>query len=105
MSGTKNVIAKDCKVYEDLLNAFKENAKNPVERFNKCYDIIENAHYYEIHFIISMLKEFENAGIDLNIFNDHPALRGLLEIVNKSGSGRRAFFLDMLEEARERKRP
>ena len=105
MGNTKNVIAKDCKVYEDLLNAFAENPKNPVERFNKCYDIIENANYYEIHFIISMLKEFENAGPNPQIIIEIPAVKALLEIVNSNGRGRRAFFLDMLEEARERKRP
>lgn len=98
-----NAIAKECKVYEDLLNAFNDNKNNPVERFNKCYDVINTASYYEIHFIISMLKDFE--GGDPSFNTNILGIVDLINAINSSGKSRRAFLLDMLEEARERKRP
>ena len=103
MSETKNVIAKDCKVYSDLLNAYKNNLSNPVERFFKCYDIIDKASYHEIHFIITLLKEFKGANFFSN--TDLPLIKEFLDFINRNGTSRRAFILDLLEEARERKRP
>ncbi len=97
-----NYIAKDCKVYEDLLNAYNENMDNPVERFYKCYDVIDKANYFEIHFIITLLKEFEGATFSSE--TDISGIKELLELINHEGKSRRAFILDMLEEARERKR-
>ena len=62
----------------------------------------DEADYHEIHFAITMLKTFE--GTEL-VTADEPVLSSLLSITKAFGSGRRAFLLDILVEARGRKRP
>ena len=95
-----NKIALKCRVYQKLLDTYENE-----EKFLKCYEVIDEADYYEIHYAITMLKAFESVKIgDTNI----PVLSKLFDSIVlylSEHTTRRAYFLDLLEEARERKRP
>ena len=51
----KNPIRENSVMYNELCIAYEE-IENPKERFDKCYNIVENSNYMEICFVISMLK-------------------------------------------------
>ncbi len=102
MNDTKNFIAKASKVYENLLEAY--NSSDPVERFLKCFEILEKADYLEVHFAITMLKEINSKELPSS---DNALVNSIIKLATTCTSstvGRRAYLLDMLEEARERKR-
>lgn len=95
-----NVIADKSELYKKLLEVSEE--KDYMQRFDNCYKLVDDADYKEIHFIVTMLKASENAVADTNIsFLD--MAKGCIENVF-GNRARAAFLLDILEEARERKR-
>lgn len=94
-----NAIAEKSILYKNLLEACKD--QNYLVRFNKCYDLVENADYKEIHFIITMLKANENAVGETNV-DLIDMLKGCIDSLF-GNRGRAAFLLDILEEARGRK--
>ena len=102
-----NPIEESSIVYKALLRAYR--IKDKRKRFAKCYNVVDRASYKEIHYIISMLKE---AGFDDDV--PLPTIgsidcSAILSIVKNLFANdivrRRTFLLDILEEARERKRP
>ena len=70
-------------------------------------DIVDKSTYKDIHYLITKLKQFENADINLAPNNDtiKSAANLLVSLFNSQYFSRNAFFMDILEEARDRKRP
>lgn len=103
-----NVIGKQSDLYRQLINAYDcyDNPKDlsvKKERYGRCYEIINDAKYEEICFVISLLKELddvENTAVEV--------LQIILEVIKRLLTSKEArrnrFLLDLLEEARERKR-
>lgn len=100
-----NAIAAVSSLYEDLLIAYENEDKR--SRFSTCYELADNAEYREIHFVISMLKEVELNDDAENILPDSfkTLLSAVKTLLASKENRRRVFLLDILEEARERKRP
>ena len=100
-----NPISSSSKLYEKLLEAY--NTQDKRVRFESCYQLVDQAEYIEIHYVISMLKEFNSTGDTSSLPLDHleEILNPLTSLFAGNAEGRRAFLLDILEEARERKRP
>ena len=101
-----NPIQATSELYKKLCSVYQEQDKRV--RFDSCYKLADEASYEEIHYVISMLKE---AGLDDDIPDISIGGLSVANIINglKSFFGaevvrRRAFLLDILEEARERKR-
>lgn len=99
-----NVIKNSSKIYAELLDAYE--TENKIERFEKCYGIVDAAEYKDIHYVITMLKESERSGDPSNIPFDsiETVVKALISLFAGKDLGKKAFFLDILEEARERKR-
>ena len=100
-----NAIEPHSTLYGALIRAYEIDDKRI--RFFTCYDLAHNADYKEIHLAISMLKEaHSNNGVE-NIATDSLQifLNGLKTVFLNEVNQRNAFLLDILEEARERKRP
>ena len=100
-----NIIAEHSEMYKKLILAY-ERTTNMKERFYICYSIVNEADYKEIHMVISMLKRDSSVNIDnIESFN---SVMQLFKAIIQSMSGkiqmRKSFLLDILEEARERKR-
>ena len=102
-----NAIAKDSTLYNQLINVYRDE-KDKRKCFESCYKIIEEADYFEIHFLITRLKEFYNDGFD-DFSASLPEPISFVNMINYAFNSeslkRKAFLLDILEEARERKRP
>lgn len=100
-----NAIAATSELYEALLIAYDITDKRA--RFDACYQIVDQAEYMEIHYVISMLKEFENTGdtSSIPIEKIEKILKTVTALFAGKEAGRRAYLLDILEEARDRKRP
>lgn len=100
-----NVIAKYSEMYERLISTYETT--NAKERFYKCYSIVDEADYKEIHLVISMLKR--DASVNIDNVESFSNIMQLFKAIIQSLSGkiqmRKSFLLDILEEARERKRP
>ena len=105
-----NYLGQRSELYNKLLEA--EKIKDRYERFVECYEVIEDASYVEIHFIISAIKELEaidesSVKLVLGEFTINvdiiAIIVSLLELLHKK-KGYKAFLVDLLEEARERKR-
>ena len=88
-------LAQRSRLYKKLLKAKKIDDRK--ERFDFFYDLIDNAEYKEIHFIISAKKELE--AIKIPNEKIQPYIEQLFAV-----RGFNAFLMDLLEEARERKR-
>ena len=101
----ENTIAATSELYEELLKAY--DIKDKRARFDACYQIVDKAEYSEIHYVISMLKEFENTGdtSSIPIEKIEHILKTVTTLFAGKEAGRRAYLLDILEEARDRKRP
>lgn len=102
-----NPIRETSELYDKLCQVYDEEKLR--ERFKKCYTLIDDASYDEIHYVISMLKESSNeddfSGISIGGIIDLSGIMNLLKLFAASKTIRRcAFLLDLLEEARERKR-
>ena len=99
-----NEIAKHSELYRGLIAAYEIDDK--VVRFNTCYDLIENATYKDILFAISCVKECEAASeLDNALPESIRMLVTALKTVFASKVDRRqSYLLDLLEEAKERKR-
>lgn len=102
-----NPIRETSKLYDELCIACEKMKLR--ERFDKCYTLIDNASYEEIHYVISMLKEVECTedldGISIGGIVDLSGIINALKIMFSSRTARsHAFLMDILEEARERKR-
>ena len=94
-----NDIAKDSKLYTDLLDAYE--IENKILRFNTCYDLVEASTYMDVLFVISRLKELDVIVDSESILVD--TLKSIVDVLmffigNKS-MRRRAYLLDILEEA------
>ena len=101
----KNPIRENSTMYNELCIAYEE-IENPKERFEKCYNIVENSDYMEICFVISMLKRCESVTIE-NVEGFSSIIQIVKAIFSSATNETRmkhVFFLDILEEARERKR-
>lgn len=101
----KNPIRENSAMY-NLLCVTYECIEDPKERFEKCYNIIEESDYKEICFVISMLKRCESVTIE-NIEGFNSIIQIVKSIFSSATNETRmkhVFFLDILEEARERKR-
>ncbi len=107
MSDTKNRIALNNEHYKLLLETYKDLEKEPMNQFVHCYETIDKMKYIDIHFIITSLKAFETAS-SLPFAGElvDATLQPILDLIGcvQNDKGRRAFLLDLLEEARERKR-
>lgn len=101
----KNAIAKDSYLYEELLRAY--DVEDSLMRFNTCYEIIDQADYVDILFVISRLKELDcSAEIGGVLSESFQAVFLAIKHLFGSKSIRRCnYLLDLLEEAKERKRP
>lgn len=99
-----NEIAQYSELYRNLIVAYEND--NKLIRFNTCYDLIEKATYREIVFAISCIKECETAeDLDNSVPDAIKPLITAMKTVFGSKIGRRqSYLLDLLEEARERKR-
>lgn len=102
-----NPIRETSELYDNLCQTYEDEKLR--DRFNKCYTLIDDASYDEIHYVISMLKESSNEddfnGISIGGIIDLSGIINLLNLFTTSKTIRRcAFLLDLLEEARERKR-
>ena len=102
-----NPIRETSKLYDDLCTACEKTKLR--ERFEKCFELVEAASYEEIHYVISMLKEVEYTedleGISIGGIVDLSGIINALKIMFSSRTARsHAFLMDILEEARERKR-
>lgn len=99
-----NEIAKYSELYRKLIVAYETEDK--LIRFNTCYDLIENATYKEILFAISCIKECEAAEeLEDSLPDAVKQLTTAMKTVFGSKIGRRqSYLLDLLEEAKERKR-
>lgn len=103
MKDDKNVIAEKSELYQKLLKAYQ--IEDLGERFNKCYKLVDKAKYKEIHFVITCLKQ--NAAVDIPKISIEPInvfLESFFTGIAGSVMVRSTFLLDILEEARERKR-
>lgn len=103
-----NAIGKRSELYKELIDAFDcydiQVPEAHRQRFDRCYAIIDEAQYKEICYVISQIKELEHRDptgitevevlttVAINVFAGKVTARG-------------RFLLDLLEEARERKRP
>lgn len=105
MNNSKNAIGKISELYSELLDAYEE--KNKIKKFEKCYELADKATYKEIHMAISYIKEDNESGDISGIPNEsvQKIMSALLTLVVGNVRGRKAYLLDILEEARERKRP
>lgn len=104
MNNKNNAIATVSDLYKDLIEAFE--IKDKKERFEVCYKLANRASYKDIHMAITYVKEDDNSG-DLSNIPDTEIvsiLKSFLILFTGNLSGRRAYLLDILEEARERKR-
>ena len=99
-----NEIAKNSELYRNLIVDY--DTENKLLRFNTCYDLIEKATYKEVLFVISCIKECEAAEeLDNSVSDTIKPLITAMKTVFGSKIGRRqSYLLDLLEEARERKR-
>ena len=102
-----NPIRRNSELYDNLCIAFEETELKL--RFDACYQLAKEASYEEIHFVISALKE---AGFDEDLpdfsvagFSLSNLMNALKAFVGAKVVRRKAFLLDILEEARDRKRP
>ena len=101
----KNPIRENSEMYNELCVAYEE-IENHKERFQKCYNIVEASDYNEICFVISMLKRSESVTIE-NIEGFNSIIQIVKAIFSSATNETRmkhVFFLDILEEASERKR-
>lgn len=100
-----NPIESTSEIYKEL-SATYENTPDKRERFQKCFDIVNSASYEEIHYMISMLKETRS--LNPNDALGSGDLADILSSIILAFTGKtqmkHAFLLDILEEARERKR-
>lgn len=101
----KNPIRESSAMYNELCIAYEE-IENPKERFEKCYNIVEESDYMEICFVISMLKRCESVTIEnIEGFNSIiQIVKAIFSSATNETKMKHVFFLDILEEARERKR-
>ena len=99
-----NEIAKYSELYRNLIVAYEN--ENKLIRFNTCYDLIEKATYQEILFVISCIKECETAEELDNAVPDaiKPLMTAMKTVFGSKIGRRQSYLLDLLEEARERKR-
>ena len=95
----KNFIAKNSPLYGELLEAVK--IKDSLERFETCYDLIHAANYEDIHYIITTLKELKATGKTPIKITD--TITSFFELF-LGKSGEKAILMDLLKEARKRKR-
>ena len=100
-----NSIAATSELYEKLLEAYKTQDK--LSRFERCYQIADQAEYTDIHYVLTMLREVAYTGDVSSVPFEHieRILKVAIALFDRKGAGRRAFLMDILEEARERKRP
>lgn len=73
-------------------------------RFEECYNIVDNEEYKEICYLISLLNESsesENVGIE----TIDMIISGTKKLFFSNLTQKEVFIRDLLEEARERKRP
>ena len=101
-----NPIEESSIVYKSLLRAYR--IKDKRKRFAICYKVVDRASYKEIHYIISMLKEagFDDVQMPTIGTIDFSAILSIFNNLFANDTIRRqAYLLDILEEARERKRP
>ena len=101
-----NPIRDTSKLYDDL-SATYENTSDKIERFKKCYALADKASYNDIHYVITMLKENYSLGAEDSLFAGDltDTIKGILKAFTGKIHMKHAFLLDILEEARERKRP
>lgn len=109
-----NPILEASELYRSLKPAY-DNTKDLAFRFQTCYDIVDQASYSDIHFLITALKESRftdgmqnalDASVPDAILDAIKTLFNLLRTyVSVDAIKRNTFLLDILEEARERKRP
>lgn len=101
-----NPIRNTSTLYDSLSTVY-ENTTDKIERFQKCYDLANEANYTDIHYVISMLRENNSLGAEDSLFAGDftDMLRSLLKAFTGKTHMKHAFLLDILEEARERKRP
>lgn len=101
-----NPIRDTSKLYNDLSTAY-ENTSDKIERFEKCYILADKATYNDIHYVISMLRENNSLGAEDSLFAGDftDIVKGVLKAFTGKTHMKHAFLLDILEEARERKRP
>ncbi len=101
-----NPIQATSALYKNLCTAYQEEDKRV--RFESCYKLADEASYEEIHYVISMLKEagFDEDLPDISIggLSISNIIKGLKSFIGTEVVMRKAFLLDILEEARERKR-
>lgn len=98
---------RDTSILYDSLSTVYENTTDKIVRFQKCYDLANEANYTDIHYVISMLRENNSLGAEDSLFAGDftDMLRSLLKAFTGKTHMKHAFLLDILEEARERKRP
>ena len=101
-----NPIRDTSKLYDDL-SAIYENTSDKIERFKKSYALADEADYNDIHYVISMLRENSSLGAEDSIFAGDftDIIKSVLKAFTGKTHMKHAFLLDILEEARERKRP
>lgn len=104
-----NVIGKQSDLYKQLIDIYDcyDKPKDILvkrERFNRCFETVDKSEYEEICFVISLLKELDD--VESSVIE---AIQFILEILKRllfsKEAKRNRFLLDLLEEARERKRP
>lgn len=98
-------ISDNSPLYENLIETY--NTYKDKERFEKCYEIVDGSSYKDIHHLITMLKEFQGSAAEIELPNDtvKALSQFLINFFNKSYFARTAYLMDILEEARCRKRP
>lgn len=102
-----NPIRDTSKLYDNLSIVY-ENTTDKIERFEKCYDLANKASYNDIHYVISMLKEnnsLDDAEDSLFVGDFTDVIKSVIKVFTGKTHMKHAFLLDILEEARDRKRP
>ena len=99
-----NEIAKVSELYHKLITAYEIEDK--IVRFTTCYDLIDKATYKDVLFAISCVKECEAVSeLDNALPEGIRTLVTAMKTVFASKVDRRqSYLLDLLEEAKERKR-
>ena len=100
-----NAIAATSELDSQLIEAYEIDGR--YSRFCACYDIVDQAEYKEINYAIALLKEFEGTpdGSEIELKGLGDLVTILKTLFASKEIRRKAYLLDILEEARERKRP
>lgn len=103
----ENVIGKRSQLYKELIDAYEcyKTGEDEVHRnrFFRCYEIVDEYDYEEICYVISMIKE--NTTVESIEFSKVKDIIEAVKIIfGFKLKARMSFLLEILEEARERKR-